>query len=94
MALALAALPFEFIERKLGSKLMVVQRLYGLNVGDPLTDNSHRPDGYRFHDVFHMSYAVHLGWSPVLRALLKLKRKYWCQTTHSSGRPWVHWCGC
>lgn len=35
----------------------------------------HPPDGYRFHDVFHLSYAAHLGWSPVIRALLKLKRK-------------------
>lgn len=32
-------------------------------------------DGYRFHDVFHLSYAVILGWSPVTRLLLKRKRK-------------------
>lgn len=30
---------------------------------------------YRFHDVFHLAYAAVLGWSPVLRALLKCKRK-------------------
>jgi NTP pyrophosphatase (non-canonical NTP hydrolase) len=65
----------QFIERKIGNRLVVVQQLQKLNIGDPLTDNSHRPDGYRYHDVFHLSYAVHLGWSPVLRALLKLKRK-------------------
>ena len=64
-----------FTQRKIGSRIVVVQQIKGLNIGDPLTDNSHRPDGYRFHDVFHLSYAAHLGWSPVLRALLKVKRK-------------------
>lgn len=53
----------------------IVQQIKGLNVGDPLTDNIQPGDGYRFHDVFHLSYAAHLGWSPVIRALLKLKRK-------------------
>lgn len=65
----------EFVERKVGSRNVVVQQVSGINIGDPLTDNSHRPDGYRFHDVFHLAYAVHLGWSPVIRALMKLKRK-------------------
>jgi hypothetical protein len=32
-------------------------------------------DDYRFHDAFHLAYAAILGWSPVIRALLKLKRK-------------------
>lgn len=45
-------------------------------VGDPLTDNSHVPDEYRFHDVFHLAHASVLGWSPVFRSLLKRKRKY------------------
>jgi hypothetical protein len=44
-------------------------------VGDRLTDNISDPDEYRFHDVFHYSYAAILGWSPVTRALYKLKRK-------------------
>lgn len=65
----------EFIQRKVGSRLFVVQQISGVNVGDPLTDNIHKPDGYRFHDVFHLAYAVHLGWSPVMRAVLKVKRK-------------------
>lgn len=64
-----------FTQRKVGSRIVVVQQMKGVNIGDPLTDNSHRPDGYRFHDVFHLAYAVHLGWSPVIRALLKVKRK-------------------
>lgn len=53
----------------------VIQQWNGVNIGDRLTDNRLEPDGYRFHDVFHLAYVVHLGWSPVTRALLKLKRK-------------------
>lgn len=44
-------------------------------VGDPLTDNADRDDGYRFHDVLHLAHAAVLGWSPVFRKLLKRKRK-------------------
>lgn len=44
-------------------------------VGDPLTDNIGDPDGYRFHDVFHFAHAAILHWSPVMRALIKQKRK-------------------
>jgi NTP pyrophosphatase (non-canonical NTP hydrolase) len=47
----------------------------GEKVGDDLTDNAHDPDGYRFHDVFHISYATVLGWSPVIRKLLNRKRR-------------------
>lgn len=47
----------------------------GVKAGDTLTDASHIDDGYRFHDIFHLSYAVYLGWSPVTRQLLKRKRK-------------------
>lgn len=65
----------EFIARQVAGRSVVVQQMRGVNIGDPLTDNSHTPDGYRFHDVFHLAYVAHLGWSPVIRALLKLKRK-------------------
>lgn len=65
-------LRFDFI----GRGNFVYLQIEGVNVGDRLTDNSSKADGYRFHDVFHIAYAVYLGWSPVLRALLKLKRKY------------------
>jgi NTP pyrophosphatase (non-canonical NTP hydrolase) len=44
-------------------------------MGDPLTDNSHVDDGYRFHDVFHLANAAVLGWSPVTRKLMGRKRK-------------------
>ena len=47
----------------------------GVFIGDPLTDNIAGPDGYRFHDVFHFAYAAVLHWSPVIRALVKHKRK-------------------
>ncbi|MEO1373806.1 MAG: nucleoside triphosphate pyrophosphohydrolase family protein [Cyanobacteria bacterium J06635_10] len=44
-------------------------------LGDDLTDNCYYNDGYRFHDVFHLSYLAVLDWSPVIRKLLKRKRK-------------------
>ena len=44
-------------------------------IGDELTDNAHEPDGYRFHDAMHLANMAHLGWSPVMRKLLKRKRK-------------------
>ena len=47
----------------------------GVFIGDPLTDNIADRDGYRFHDVFHFSYMAVLHWSPVIRALIKHKRK-------------------
>ncbi|MCC5611620.1 nucleoside triphosphate pyrophosphohydrolase family protein [Nostoc sp. CHAB 5834] len=53
----------------------VIQQWKGINVGDRLTDNATIPDDYRYHDVFHLSYIAYLGWSPVMRALLRLKRK-------------------
>lgn len=47
----------------------------GKQFGSELTDNAHDSDGYRFHDIFHFSYAAILGWSPITRALLRRKRK-------------------
>lgn len=47
----------------------------GKGIGALLGDNAYDPDGYRFHDVFHLAYAAVLGWSPNLRAFLKRKRK-------------------
>ncbi|MGW0192044.1 MazG nucleotide pyrophosphohydrolase domain-containing protein [Nonomuraea sp. NPDC003201] len=47
----------------------------GVAVGDPLTDASHVNDDYKMHDIFHLSYAAVLGWSPVMRALLGRKRR-------------------
>lgn len=65
----------KFIRRPIRGKEYIVQQLDGVNIGDPLTDNRADSDGYRYHDVFHLAYIAHLGWSPVVRGLLKLKRK-------------------
>jgi NTP pyrophosphatase (non-canonical NTP hydrolase) len=64
-----------FKEKNIGGKQYVLQQCKGINIGDRLTDNRIEQDDYRFHDVFHLAYAAILGWSPVLRALLKVKRK-------------------
>ncbi|QFQ30313.2 hypothetical protein EEW87_008240 [Janibacter melonis] len=47
----------------------------GASLGDEVTDNSRRVDAYRYHDAIHLGFLAVLGWSPNLRALLKLKRK-------------------
>ena len=47
----------------------------GFALGDPLTDAAHVEDGYRFHDAFHLAYTAVLGWSPVMRSLMRRKRK-------------------
>lgn len=64
-----------FSERKLDRHVQVKLRINGVFVGDALTDNAYDADGYRFHDVFHLGYVAALGWSPVFRSLLKIKRK-------------------
>jgi NTP pyrophosphatase (non-canonical NTP hydrolase) len=50
-------------------------RWNGVFIGNPLADNIPDPDGYRFHDVFHLTHAAILHWSPTFRALIKHKRK-------------------
>lgn len=62
-------------ERRVRGQDYVFQRSHGVYVGDRLTDNAIEQDDYRFHDVFHYAYVAVLGWSPVIRALLRLKRK-------------------
>jgi hypothetical protein len=64
-----------FREKTVRGTKYVFQSVHGINLGDRLTDNSADADDYRFHDVFHLAFAAFLGWSPVLRALLKVKRK-------------------
>lgn len=65
----------DVFERKVRGKTYVFQRCNGINIGDRLTDNAMMADDYRFHDVFHYAYVAVLGWSPVIRSLLRLKRK-------------------
>ena len=64
-----------FEEFQTGDSITVVIERDGSPIGDALTDNAPEDDGYRFHDVFHLSYAAVLGWSPIIRKLLKVKRK-------------------
>lgn len=49
--------------------------LEGRKLGDNLTDNNYDEDGYRYHDVMHLANAAVLGWSPVLRDLMRRKRR-------------------
>ena len=65
------------------SKVVMVDLLRGADRGNPLTDNAYDDDGYRFHDVMHLAFAALLGWSPVLRKLLR-NAKYWL--TRSAAR--------
>jgi NTP pyrophosphatase (non-canonical NTP hydrolase) len=65
----------DFQEVREGSRVEVRTEIEGMLVGAALTDNAYEDDGYRFHDVFHIAYAAILGWSPVLRRLMRLKRR-------------------
>ena len=51
-------------------------RLDSEEFGEPIDDNARHEDDYRFHDIFHIAHAAVLGWSPVLRSLIKRKRKF------------------
>ena len=69
-------LPTKFaIEIRQRSNAGVRMRWNGVFIGDTLTDNVLDPDGYRFHDVFHLAYAAILHWSPVVRSLIRQKRR-------------------
>jgi hypothetical protein len=65
----------QIFERTVNSQTYVFLRCNRMNIGDRLTDNKLESDNYRFHDVFHLANAAILGWSPVLRALFRVKRK-------------------
>jgi len=43
----------------------------GGQVGNSLRDNAYEDDGYRYHDIFHLTLAALFGWSPVYRKLLR-----------------------
>lgn len=65
-------IPFQINDKNL---VKILNKNTNEPIGDPLTDNNYEDDGYRFHDIFHFGYLAYLGWSPVLRKLLKKKRK-------------------
>lgn len=60
-----------------------IMMVNGLQIGDPVKDNAYQLDvgpdgiidGYRFHDCIHLAFVGVLGWSPVIRGLMKRKRK-------------------
>jgi NTP pyrophosphatase (non-canonical NTP hydrolase) len=55
------------------TKIILIDHMVGGTTGDPLTDNAYEDDGYRYHDALHLTFAACLGWSPVLRKLLRTK---------------------
>jgi NTP pyrophosphatase (non-canonical NTP hydrolase) len=69
------SLKISIYQRSINGKDFVFQKCNGVLIGDRLTDNHDPPDFYRFHDIFHFAYSAVLGWSPVTRALFKVKRK-------------------
>jgi NTP pyrophosphatase (non-canonical NTP hydrolase) len=56
-------------------RLVLFDRLSGGETGNSLTDNAYEDDGYRYHDVLHLSFAACLGWSPVFRKLLRTRKQ-------------------
>jgi NTP pyrophosphatase (non-canonical NTP hydrolase) len=62
-------------EQRTGDHAEVCCLWDGIRLGNVITDNAHEDDGYRFHDVFHIAYAVTLGWSPILRKHMGRKRR-------------------
>jgi len=81
-------LKVRFVKRSSGKTHIMISDVF---VGDPLDDNVADEDFYRLHDVFHLANAFVLGWSPVIRALLKRKRKSdsIIDSTEDSGRAIV-----
>lgn len=69
-------LPSKFsIEIRQNKSEQCYLRWKGVKIGDPLTDSISDRDGYRYHDVFHFAYAAILHWSPVIRSLIKHRRR-------------------
>lgn len=66
----------ETLDQSRSTRPVKIIRMYrgGVPVGDPLDDNSDEDDEYRYHDAFHLAHMAVLGWSPVMRSLLRVKR--------------------
>ena len=54
-----------------GNKIKIKDLINNKDIGDALTDNSYDDDGYRYHDIMHMTFMTHFGWSPVFRKLMR-----------------------
>ncbi|UXC91098.1 nucleoside triphosphate pyrophosphohydrolase family protein [Sphingobium sp. RSMS] len=77
------ASPYAFKgEPKLNANGKPIGFQLGASIGDPVNDNSAKGDGYRYHDAVHVAFMAVLGWSPVMRELLNLKRKSKPATDH------------
>lgn len=63
-----------FLETLEKGRARVRIELDGAVVGDALSDMAWEDDDYRYHDAFHIAYAVLLGWSPVFRSMLNRQR--------------------
>lgn len=89
------SLTIEFQNEEGGKKpILKMADETGAEIGAPLTDNSYEDDGYRFHDVMHLTFMTMIGWSPVIRKLLRdqgrLKhRPAEIDEAEDSGRPQV-----
>ena len=68
------SISFSELETEAGISVRVVLDAK-TQLGDIISDNNREPDFYRYHDVFHYTFATLLGWSPCTRALMKCKRK-------------------
>jgi MazG C-terminal domain len=69
---------FEFHLKPVGTRdvrLTMPTPMGPFQIGNVVNSNVEPDDHYRFHDVLHMALAALLGWSPVLRTLVKRKRK-------------------
>ncbi|TPD70489.1 nucleoside triphosphate pyrophosphohydrolase family protein [Flavobacterium microcysteis] len=66
---------FKIIKEGGKEKVRIINKTSNKQLGNDITDNSHKEDGYRFHDIFHLGYVAYLGWSPVIRKLMGIKRK-------------------
>lgn len=69
------SLTVEFREVENDGRMMLATSIAGKPFGNKLTDNSHLDDGYRYHDIFHFTFAILLGWSPIVRREFGVKRK-------------------
>ena len=65
----------EVCERTYGKNSRVYTRMGEVFIGNPLTDNISKEDGFRYHDVIHLAHVAILHWSPTFRGLLKRKRR-------------------
>lgn len=65
----------DFNETIKSGKEFVRISIDGTQIGDVIDDNSYEKDFYRYHDVFHYTFATMLDWSPCTRAMLGRKRK-------------------